>query len=638
MPHYLLTIQGHPTIFDAVAFHGVLFDAQTWKPLLDVSRLSPEQAEEAQQLVDEYKAPSIRDMQIAARNAVEGLPRDGKKLAFKAARAESKKDFFEVNRLLKEPALQEALLCAPEPGLLAGKLAIGDHRFTPQELQRLKTPVLIRYLMREGHDLFPVVMGNMSSQEMQRVWNGRIELIRDLLRFDCEGLALDQFEQLSEKAQQDQAIYPVTLLKHALQHQQFAMAEKLIAIAGQVYRTNLPSPRDSRQLIQLINRYQQVLREHEQEAAENDFSDPLPRTLKGKPLLDVIRQTEAWFLMPHHHEIFDKLFPGEDHPGLAEFLHRRITWKGLDYSSTPVKDAIEQIRVPQSDHWHPKQWREQATAQMAQPLSESNPDLLMSLHKAARYETLAREAKLNFSRLTPERIRRLEKDVRYTDGDEDPELEAICLRHAISQKTFTEALNRRKRIGADLIPDIGYIDGEELGFPGYYMVKLNKRDPRILFTGFYTGCCDQLNDAGEAMALAHVSSPYSGCYALFKKEAGRDDIMVGKVAVWLSKPKDRMNRRDLCFNSWECVNTLPLKEVGQAFLEEASRRALRADSLIDRVLIGKNKDGFPVTLVTDMVRPQQKDCATADSRNQHLLMSRRLMAARPEVPRMQARA
>ncbi|HEU4838553.1 MAG TPA: hypothetical protein VFS88_03980 [Micavibrio sp.] len=66
---------------------------------------------------------------------------------------------------------------------------------------------------------------------------------------------------------------------------------------------------------------------------------------------------------------------------------------------------------------------------------------------------------------------------------------------------------------AESIPDID-INGNDFGLPGYRLTKMPYTDPRILFLGYYTGCCERTGGDFEPTIIDAVSTRKSGFYTL----------------------------------------------------------------------------------------------------------------------------
>ena len=129
----------------------------------------------------------------------------------------------------------------------------------------------------------------------------------------------------------------------------------------------------------------------------------------------------------------------------------------------------------------------------------------------------------------------------------------------ISNSDFDTAFNIRNSIrknldsiqAQDQIPEIGteteandgkrysVIDGAQFGeeYSSLYFYKLDRLDPRILFIGHLTDCCNKIGDITQYMAIAQAKSPHGGCYVLAQKSKQgeinpKEDTIVSKTTVW----------------------------------------------------------------------------------------------------------
>lgn len=134
----------------------------------------------------------------------------------------------------------------------------------------------------------------------------------------------------------------------------------------------------------------------------------------------------------------------------------------------------------------------------------------------------------------------------YPAGERNPALADFCLRHAITERDFTAALalieDRPAKAGLR-IPDAS-IDGAAFDKPGYRFVKLPAGDPRGLFLGEITDCCQSLGNVGHDCAVHGFTSADGGFYVVEKIETG--DI-VAQSWAW------RGTRGELVLDSLEAL-------------------------------------------------------------------------------------
>lgn len=103
-----------------------------------------------------------------------------------------------------------------------------------------------------------------------------------------------------------------------------------------------------------------------------------------------------------------------------------------------------------------------------------------------------------------------------------------------------------KRTRNDInIPNI-FIDGAEIGYPGFYFRKINELDPKdaakAACLGKETGCCQSLSgELGEACVIHGLTSEDSGFYIVCKGDPSQpkvEDELYGQSWVWRGKKDD----------------------------------------------------------------------------------------------------
>ena len=158
------------------------------------------------------------------------------------------------------------------------------------------------------------------------------------------------------------------------------------------------------------------------------------------------------------------------------------------------------------------------------------------------------------------------------------------------------------------------------------MMKMDRLDPRILFIGAYVGCCNRIGKETEAMAIAQASSPYGGCYVLFKRNGENidpvQDSIIAKTSVWKSK------QNNIVFNSWESTEGETREE---DFLKAAAKDVLEKDSKINAVKLGKNQYRYKFSPIKS---DQAIDPSTAsyDSEDQYLVATRKGYSEAKTIP------
>lgn len=128
--------------------------------------------------------------------------------------------------------------------------------------------------------------------------------------------------------------------------------------------------------------------------------------------------------------------------------------------------------------------------------------------------------------------------VAYKDAKSDPELAEFCFRRAIPEKDFNTAAELFRRYHEpdsepDNIPDYKF-SGEKFGLPGTTFHRLAYNDPRLLFIGTFTGCCEHIGSACDETITHAVSTRLSTFYAITDNKTGN---ILAHSWVWVS-PND----------------------------------------------------------------------------------------------------
>jgi hypothetical protein len=334
-----------------------------------------------------------------------------------------------------------------------------------------------------------------------------------------------------------------------------------------------------------------------------------------------------------------------------EFLRRRVEEKKK--SKQPVHDAL-MISVPAGNEWHPKAWGKLLMAQGSGALDYLS--LAPEIEKQIEISNNQLQGQRQFSveKLKVKELERLSAEIEYPDSELDPEWTSTCqkMKPHVSRNGYLRGLDARKNIAKeDHIPDIGIIDGAAFGFPGYYMAKVPKNDPRLLVMGMLVDCCNHVDGETADMAVAAVTDPDGGCYALFKKSGNapdmKNDRIMGKVSVFrgdMRRSTDARPYTDLVFNSWERVHVLTGvndtsgKNIGEVFLAKAADAAIESAGktkgmeLIGNVNLGRNRDEFrSFARVNDPVRPRSAATASIDASTQYRVASSKLIQAQRVV-------
>ncbi len=120
----------------------------------------------------------------------------------------------------------------------------------------------------------------------------------------------------------------------------------------------------------------------------------------------------------------------------------------------------------------------------------------------------------------------------YSRKDESLELAELCFDLEIPENIFNLALDIWLSATTEtseeeyLIPSLS-INCASIGLPDYRLEKMSYEDPRILFLGEYTGCCEKIGDYFQGTIIDALETRKSGFYVLMK-----DDEIMCHSWVW----------------------------------------------------------------------------------------------------------
>lgn len=124
--------------------------------------------------------------------------------------------------------------------------------------------------------------------------------------------------------------------------------------------------------------------------------------------------------------------------------------------------------------------------------------------------------------------------IAYKNADKNPEAAALFYEYGISEAGFDKYLEFVPKDNPENIPEV-FIEGKEIGHPGYYLKKLDPADPLAGVLGKMTSCCQSMGGLGEVCAQHGICDPLGGFYVLYKKKydkPSKDDIVVAQSWVW----------------------------------------------------------------------------------------------------------
>lgn len=138
---------------------------------------------------------------------------------------------------------------------------------------------------------------------------------------------------------------------------------------------------------------------------------------------------------------------------------------------------------------------------------------------------------------------------------------------------------------SETIPAIS-LDGASFGMNGYKLEKIPYEDPRIMFLGYYTGCCEKIGDHFEDTVEHALTTRTSGFYVLTK-----DNEIRAHSWAW------RGEHGQLIIDGWEskdpAVNAQNLVRLTRTMGQEFSAPAYEEHAITD-VLLGVSNDDLKV--------------------------------------------
>ena len=168
----------------------------------------------------------------------------------------------------------------------------------------------------------------------------------------------------------------------------------------------------------------------------------------------------------------------------------------------------------------------------------------------------------------------------YKRGDECPALAALCFDLAVEEEDFDNALglylkHKKRGFPEKRIPDL-QIDGTAFSLPGARFRRLAPDDPRGLFLGELTDCCQSIGGAGDDCARHGFSDQNSGFYVI---EADKGEI-IGQSWAWMGE------NGELVLDSIETLGNRVSASQWQALLQKAAESLARHPQGVKRLLVG----------------------------------------------------
>lgn len=138
-----------------------------------------------------------------------------------------------------------------------------------------------------------------------------------------------------------------------------------------------------------------------------------------------------------------------------------------------------------------------------------------------------------------------------------------------------------------IIPDI-FIDGDAIGYPGYYFKKISPFNPKAATVGKQTSCCQYLwHPQGRFPTIHAITSENGGYYALYQKRGlspSEDDRIISQSWIWKSI------KGNMVFDSIE--THIDFRENHSQMISDFfmfSAHLLVTHHNIPRVVVGRNK-------------------------------------------------
>lgn len=124
----------------------------------------------------------------------------------------------------------------------------------------------------------------------------------------------------------------------------------------------------------------------------------------------------------------------------------------------------------------------------------------------------------------------------YERGKENKETADQFFKYGLGEKEFNQYLQLKPQDDPSQVPEL-MIEGTEIdpAYEGYYIKKLNSRDPRAACLGKMTSCCQSLGSEGEKVTIFGIESPSAGFYVLCKRAGTKqsdEDVIVAQALAW----------------------------------------------------------------------------------------------------------
>lgn len=164
----------------------------------------------------------------------------------------------------------------------------------------------------------------------------------------------------------------------------------------------------------------------------------------------------------------------------------------------------------------------------------------------------------------------------------------MMVKKGLGRKSYEKFLTLDRQNAGQNIPDI-IVDGKEINYPGYYLMKMSAQDDqqaaRAAYLGKLTNCCQSLSgEEGESCVIHGLTSPQGGFYVLCNGDVNNpqiDDPLLAQCWVWRSKSGA------LVFDSVERVRNTQEEEMVIALYERLAKQLVQKGHT-DKVAVGNN--------------------------------------------------
>lgn len=133
-----------------------------------------------------------------------------------------------------------------------------------------------------------------------------------------------------------------------------------------------------------------------------------------------------------------------------------------------------------------------------------------------------------------QQLQRISGLVTYRRSSDAPDVAVLFAKYKVPEVAFNEYIDLDTLNAGTNIPDIS-VDGGEIGYPGYYFMKLPATDSRAAILGCMTHCCQSIHAEGRPYVLFGLQSPNAGFYVLCKgnvKHPSANDTICAQSFVW----------------------------------------------------------------------------------------------------------